>query len=172
MPTYVPGDEEAADPVFTTADASNSAANQQMILLIIMLSIYCAPIILVSFYALHLAWGSTNFTLDPTEPFSKGLIRVSGDTNRYTGLINSILVPVSAAITAANYDKVDIRGWGWSLFLVPLAGLVASLFNILLFDLILDSHDSVANMFQNTGTALSVYVMMLVGLKVVKAAGG
>ncbi|MES0057261.1 hypothetical protein NKJ66_27145 [Mesorhizobium sp. M0078] len=146
---------------------------QLYVLLIVLLAAYCLPIFLVTILAGREILYSTIDGMIGTN-LIKPLQKVAADQSRYAGSIKNLLVPVATAITAANYKTIDLTRWGSALFLIPLLGVLACVANALMFDIRVDTAvipdadkavPLISNMFIETATTLSGYVMMLVGLK-------
>ncbi|WP_187970097.1 hypothetical protein [Aquibium microcysteis] len=173
MPTFVDDAPETAPEPTTVSGPSpipsSRQADQYLLLLLLMLCIIVVPLILALGWIVITLVSASDFKIPVNGPLAQLLFAVAADPSRYIGSITAILLPTSAAVTAANYDKIDIRGWGSTLFLIPLAGLIAALIAALLVDVALrdETKDvkAVSNMFINMSGSLAVYVMMLVGLK-------
>ncbi|MER9163623.1 hypothetical protein [Mesorhizobium sp. M0715] len=172
MPTFEP-DTNIEVENLPSQSYIPSQMRQQMILLIVLLAFYCAPILWVTFLALaDILWYKADGKIGSA--LVKTMQTISADPARYTGSIKNLILPVATAITAVNYRSIDISKWGSALFVIPLLGVLACVSNALMFDLRVDQLAAAANgagtpsissFFVETATSLSSYVMMLVGLK-------
>ncbi|NEH49586.1 hypothetical protein GR210_12415 [Rhizobium leguminosarum] len=105
---------------------------------------------------------------------------IAANPGAYTGIIHQMIVPVVAAVTAANYSNIfSAKGQQW-LFIIPLVTIFVCLVDAVFVNVFYDSFQvattsdnksvnvsgAVAQLFLSTASTLTVYVMLLVGLKV------
>lgn len=146
-------------------DAASDSLNQQLLLLVILLGFYCAPTIIVFFVCVY-----DLLTAKVIEGMMVTAVSaVASDPKSYTNTITGMLLPVASALTAVNYRSILVRGWSATLFLLPLFAVFACITNALMFSIgtssLLENRDVISQFFLSSAGSLSIYVMMLVGLK-------
>lgn len=145
-------------------------ARQQNFLLLALLAFYCLPYIWLAVYSLYII----NF--NPSQRIDAGAMltvvtHIARDPAAYTNIIHQMIMPILAVITAAGHRRtIDSSAFPW-IFVLPLVTVVACLLNAVMFDLFSIVTDPtmrkmLSQFFLNSAGNLSVYVMLLVGLKV------
>lgn len=141
---------------------------QQLILLLLLLSFYCAPNILIFVFAFIEIVTSPSNKIDEDGLILKIVKELGTNSGMYTNSIHQMILPVAAAITAINYKSLPLRGLSLSIFIIPLITIFISIIDALLFNiqsvLVAPIKGMVSQYFIGIASNLSVYVMMLVGL--------
>jgi hypothetical protein len=142
---------------------------QKSALLIALLAFYCFPALFVTL------WSIWQISFDASHQIDEGTVativrEISKHPGTYTNILHQMIVPTVAAITAATGDAVLKSKSVSVLFLLPLLTIFSCIINALLFNIrapmfLADEREVIAQFFINVAGNLSVYVMMLVGLK-------
>jgi hypothetical protein len=144
---------------------------QQVILLLLLLAFYCLPHFLVLVLSIY------QIVTEPSNKLDEGPLldivkEISTRPGAYTNIIQQMIMPVVAAITAANAENLSIRGLQKWLFILPLATIFICILDALIFNTrsVLSDTDKgvVSQFFITTASNLAVYVMLFVGLTAVK----
>jgi hypothetical protein len=143
-------------------------SKQQLILLFTLLTFYCLPQFGVLLWSLYLIYNDTSQMIDARSPLSTIIVEISTKPTAYTNTIQQMILPVAAAVTAATRD-VKFSGIRYWIFLLPLLSIFVCILNSLLFNIRSSLDDAqrglVSQFFISAAGNLSIYVMLLVGLK-------
>ncbi|MBZ9603315.1 hypothetical protein [Phyllobacterium chamaecytisi] len=184
MPTFTltpgtPAAEGAKDPALEDAPEdgakqpdATSAYSPQLLLLVMLLLFYCGPVIVVFGFFVYYVFFTQSGLIEGV--IVNAIKTVSADPKNYTNTITQMLLPVATALTAVNYRSIFMTSWSAVLFLIPLLAVFACIVNALLFSIATSNievpdSEAISQFFLNTAGTLSVYVMMLVGLKMGEA---
>lgn len=142
---------------------------------------------LLLFYALGpaiaLGWGIFAVGSSPGRRIEdENLIGVlstfAANPGAYTSVLHQMIMPVAAAVTAANFTSVLGHRFARWLFIVPLVTIFVCLCDALLFSSLLEletpagevgqvsAAGAISQIFLSAAAALATYVMLLVGLQV------
>jgi hypothetical protein len=144
----------------------------QLALLVLLLVFYCLGPTL----ALVAATGSIGRGGSIENVFLRKLLTaLATDPGAYTGILNQMIVPVVAAITAADHKHILASKWSAWLFLIPLVTIFVCIGGALFFNVVNIAGEvaagmtaapsgAIAQLYLNWAGTLSVYVMLLVGL--------
>lgn len=147
---------------------------QQLALLLLLLVFYClGPILALGFAASSIGEGGSI----ENELLSGVLSALATDPGAYTGILNQMIVPVVAAITAADHKHILADNWSAWLFVIPLVAIFVCIGGALFFNVVKIAGDvaagmaaapsgAIAQLYLGWAGTLSVYVMLLVGLSV------
>lgn len=148
----------------------------QLALLVLLLVFYClGPILALIAGATSIGTGGSI----ENEMLSRVLNALATDPGAYTGILNQMIVPVVAAITAVDHKNIladKLSAW---LFVIPLLTIFVCIGGALFFNVV-DIADTngvgggsaavasgaIAQLFLGWAGTLAVYVMLLVGLSV------
>src|SRR5262245_14722296 len=142
---------------------------QQVVLALLLLAFYCLPHFLILAASIYLIRSSTSGELETPDTLVQIVKEISTKPGLYTNIIHQMIMPVVAAITAANAALLKIQGLQSWLFILPLTTIFVCILNALIFNTLSNLPDNdkglVSQFFVTTASNLAVYVMLLVGLK-------
>lgn len=116
------------------------------------------------------------------ELFRDVMHEVSSRPEAYTGILQQMIMPVAAAVTAAGSRTLFAHRFSRWLFVIPLAGIVVCLTGAILFNSVpfnaslmasgkAEIDSSIGTVFLNSAGQLATYVMLLVGLQLAAPSG-
>jgi hypothetical protein len=149
---------------------------QQLALLVLLLVFYClGPILALVAGATSIGTGGSI----ENDMLSRVLNALATDPGAYTSILNQMIVPVVAAITAADHTNIladKLSAW---LFIIPLLTIFVCIGGALFFNVVKiasatgiaagsgsATSGAIAQLYLGWAGTLSVYVMLLVGLSV------
>ena len=145
---------------------------QHIILLVVLLFFYCVPIIFLFGYYVYLvvtSGSSHPLEFDAAQPafVLKSVFEVASKPGNYLNIVHQMILPVIAAVTAASRKDVLDQGTFRLVFLVPLITIFVCIALAIGFQ-IHSNHaqkELASQLFLNFAQNLSIYVMLLVGLR-------
>lgn len=161
------------------ADTQTDRSNQHLFLLFALLVFYSLGPLVALIWALRSIGPGVHFE---GELFRNIMHEVSIRPEAYTGILQQMIMPVAAAVTAAGYRTLLANRLSRWLFVIPLVGIVVCLSGAILFNSVRFSaalmesgkaeiDGSIGTVFLNSAGQLATYVMLLVGLQLAAPAG-
>jgi hypothetical protein len=107
---------------------------QQIILLLLLLAFYCLPHFFVLGDSIYLILTKPSNELEQSDSLVKIVRDISTKPGAYTNIIHQMIMPVVAAITAANAANLKIGGLQAWIFILPLTTIFVCILNALVFN--------------------------------------
>jgi hypothetical protein len=150
-------------------------SSQHLFLLFVLLVFYALGPLLILLWTLT----SINYVSGRIENDALlGIVTTLATTpGAYTGVLQQMIVPVVAAVTAASFQSILSHRLARWLFIIPLVTIFICLSDALVFSSLMTKEDSGATIggvsasgalsqfFLSTASTLATYVMLLVGLQ-------
>jgi hypothetical protein len=105
---------------------------QQVILLLLLLAFYCLPHFCILADSIYLIWTQPGGKLEEGSLMVDIVKEISKKPGVYTNIIHQMIIPVVAAITAANAQNLTMRGLQKWLFILPLTTIFVCILNALI----------------------------------------
>lgn len=157
---------EGANGATTRSDYSR----QQIFLVLFLLTFYCVPLIGSLIWGFTVLYITPSKTIDSDSLLFSVVSELGKNSGVYTNTIHQMIMPAIAAITAANTKIARPAGLSSWLFIVPLVTIFCCLTAALVFNIRStmppETLNAVSQYFIGSASNLSVYVMLLVGLRI------
>jgi hypothetical protein len=144
---------------------------QQVFLMLALLVFYCLPPMAFFVVFIYQIVATDANQIDESKALT-ALKTLAADPGAYSNIINQMIMPVVAVMTAANPNTRRLKGLSAWIFLLPLIAIFACLLNALLVNSFAATSainaaqgKIISQYFVSVASNLAVYVMLFVGLK-------